>query len=84
MLTWTSNPSEKNYCMTLELKTAESCSEQGQFKHLTCNYDLDLGCIKRNFLLDTSTYQGEQVCKVILKSIDKCKSGAPDKVNYII
>ena len=84
-LTLTLNPSVEKYCMTLVLKMEKKlCSGQGLFKHLTFNCALDLEHIKTNFSHDTSTFLGEQVCKVFLKSIDKYRSYAPDKGNLNI
>ena len=54
---------------------------------LTCNIDLDLVAIRRKLLHETSTQNREFILstsQVILKSIDKCRSGALVKVNFII
>ena len=52
------------------------------FYQLTFKCDLDLQPVWRNVSNDTATLQGEQLCRIILKSIYKCRSYGPDKLNF--
>ena len=46
---------------------------------MTLKCDLDLGLIRKNILNGTSTHGGEHPCQIMLKSVSKCRSYAPDK-----
>ena len=46
--------------------------------------DLDLHPSGTNVLNGTSTPQGEQVCQIIFKSMQKCRSYDPDKLNNFL
>ena len=51
------------------------------FYHLTVKCDLDLQSTLPNVSNGTSTSQGEHLCQIILKSMHKCRSYSPDKLN---
>ena len=48
---------------------------------LTFKCYLDLQPTRTNISNDTSTHEGEQLCPSILKSMYKCISKGPDKLN---
>ena len=50
------------------------------FYHLTFKYDLDLQPTWTN-VLSESTSKGEQLCRIILTSMHKCRISGPDKLN---
>ena len=51
--------------------------------HLTFKCDLDLQPTQTNVSNGTFTPQGEHLCKIILKSMNKCRSYDPDKLIYV-
>ena len=51
------------------------------FNHMTFKCDLDLESTQTNISNGTTTPQREQLCQIILKSMDKCRSYGPDKLN---
>ena len=51
------------------------------FYHLIFKCDLDLQPTGTNVSNGTSTSQGEQLCQIILKSMHKCRSYVPGKLN---
>ena len=51
------------------------------FYHLTFKCDNDLQPARTNVSTGTSTYQGGQLCEIILKSMHKCTSYGPDMLN---
>ena len=53
------------------------------FYHLTFKCDLDLQPTWTNVSNGTFTPQGEQLCQIILKSMHKCRSYSPDKLNLL-
>ena len=53
------------------------------FYHLTFKCDLGLQPNWTNVSNDTFTPQGEQLCHIILKSMDKCTRYSPDKLNHL-
>ena len=68
-------------------KFMHKCRSYGQdklnlwtFHHLTFKCDLDLQPTRTNVSNGTSTPQGEQLCQTILKSMHKCRSYGPDKL----
>ena len=71
----------------INLKSMHKCRSYGleklilwPFYHLTFKWDLDLQHTWINTSNDTSS-QGEQLCQIILKSMHKCRSYGPDKLN---
>ena len=52
-----------------------------QFYHLTFKCDLDLQSNQTNVSNGTTPPQGEHLCKIILKSMHKCRSYCPEKLN---
>ena len=46
--------------------------------------DLDLQPTQTNVSNGTSIPQGEQLCQIILKSMHKCRSNGPDKLNLCV
>ena len=51
------------------------------FYHLTFKFYLDLQPTWTNVSNDTATPKGEQLCQIILKSMQKCIGFGPDKLN---
>ena len=85
-LTWT-NVSNKQLCQII-LKSMYKCRRYGPdklnlwpFYQLTFKSDLDLQPTWTNDSNGTSTPQGQQLCQIILKSMHKCRSYGPDKLN---
>ena len=83
--TWI-NVSNEQLCQ-INLKSMHKCRSYGPdkpnlwpFYHLTCKCDLDLQPTWTNVSNGTSIPQGEQLCH-ILKSMHKCRSYGPDKLN---
>ena len=52
------------------------------FYHLTLKCDLDLQTTCTIVSNGTATPQAEQLCHIILKSMHKCRSYGPDKLNW--
>ena len=52
-----------------------------QFYHLSFMCDLDFQPTQTNVSNDTTTPQGEHLCKIILKTMHKCWRYGPDKFN---
>ena len=46
---------------------------------MTLTFDFDLGPTWKNVSSGTSTHDGKQICKLMLKSIQKFRSYGPDK-----
>ena len=76
------------YLCHIILKFMHKCKSYGPdnlnlllFYHMTFKCDLDLQPARTNVANGTSTCQGEQLCQIILKSMQKCRSNGPDKLN---
>ena len=69
------------------LKSMHNCRSYGSNKlhlwpySLIFKFDLDLQNTWTNFSNGISNPQGEQLCKIILKSMHKCRSDGPDTLN---
>ena len=61
---------------TLQL---EDCPGTPCQAHLHLTFDLDLGPTWTDVSNGTSTHDGKQLCKFLLKSIQNCRSYGPDK-----
>ena len=56
---------------------------QGLYEdNLSSQHNLDLSPIQMNLWNGTSTHDGEQLCKIILKSIHSCRSYGPDNLGW--
>ena len=81
----TATPQGEQLCQIIlksMLKGRRYCPDklnEWQFYHLTFNSDLDLQPTWTDVTNDTATFQGEQLCQIILKS--KGRSYGPDKLN---
>ena len=60
----------------------KNCRSYGLDKNFTLKCDLDLGATKMNVSNGTSTDDGEQLFKTILKSIQNYRSYDPDKFGW--
>ena len=83
----TSTPQGKHLCH-INFKSVHECGSYGQdrlnvwpFYNLTFKCDRDLQLTWTDVSTGTSTPQGEQLCEVNLKSIYKCRSYGPEKLN---
>ena len=98
-MTLTLDLSQQTFRMTLVLIKYNNCAKlfsnlsiNVEVMHWTRSillFDLQLWpwpwtCITIIISHDTSTHQEEQLCQVIFKSIHKCRSYAPDKVNFVV
>ena len=84
--TYLNNVSNEQLCQII-LKSMHTCTSYGPdklnlwaFYHLTFKCDLDLQPTWTNVSTGTSTPQGQLLCQVILKSMDRCTSYGPDKL----
>ena len=86
-LTWT-NDSNDSFTPQRELFWKRFINEQSYgpdklnlwpFYHLTFKCDLDLQPLWTNVSNGTSTFSGQRLCKIILKSMHKYTSYGPDK-----
>ena len=80
-----------NNCAKLFLKFMHKCTSYGPDKLIIWPFwplfdpcDLDLQPTWKNVSNDTSPPRGQKLCKIILKSMDKCTSYAPDKLDICI
>ena len=85
-LTWTNVSNEEQ--RQIILKSMHNCTSYDldklnlwSFYHLTFMCDLDIQPIWTYVSNCTATPQGEQLCQIILKSMHKCRSYDPDKLN---
>ena len=85
-ITWT-NVSNEQVCQII-LKSMHKCRSYGpaklnldQFYHFAFKCDLDLQPYWTNVPNGTSTRQGEQLCQIISKSMNKYTSYGPDNLN---
>ena len=83
----TSTLQQEQMCQII-LKSMHKCRSYGPdklnlgpFSHWTFKGDLDLQPTQTNVSNGTTTPQGEHLCKIILKSMHKCRSYGPDKLN---
>ena len=83
----TSSPLRQQLCKNI-LKSMHKCISYGPdklniwpFWPLFAPYDLDLQPTWKNVSNGTSSPQGQQLCKIILKSMYKCTSYGLDKLN---
>ena len=69
-----------NPCINVQVM-AQTSSIYEYFCDLTFKCDLDLQPTLRNVSNDTATFQGEQLCQIILKPMHKHRSYGPEKLN---
>ena len=91
--TWTNvsngtSPSQRQQLCKIILKSMHKCTSYGldklslrPFWPLFDPFDLDLQLNWKNVSNGTSPPWGQQLCKIILKSMHKCTSYGPDKLN---
>ena len=75
----------RNFFLKILLQTMHKCRNYKlnlwPFYHLTFKCDLDLLPTQTYVSNGTTTPQWEQLCKIILQSMHKCRSYGPDKLN---
>ena len=65
------------------MKSIQNCRSYSLDKNLTSKCDFDLGPTWTNILNGTFTNDGEQLCHIILKSIDNRRNYGPDEFGTV-
>ena len=84
------SPSQGEHLCKIMLKSMHICWSDGPdklnlwpFYYLIFKCDLDLQPTQTNVSHGKPTPQGEHLCKIIFKSMHKCRSYGPDKLIYV-